>query len=781
MLAGIQTDILKSYFSFLKGEKREAFLNQIYHGLSMYLEKEMVREFLNGFFENEKDEQEMAFMLGKRFPAMIRTRSKRHYSHFEFLLILKELNKAVQAFIPFFSSDHYVQVSVSNFLFSLFDKSETIFLDNSTVRERSKHIDEKLIFKKVVENSIDGIFAFDNTLRCSVWNSQMEIFTGQRKVNSIKKPVYELFPYKKEFSKEVLEKVLNGEILFYSNFWFSDPSLQFEVYIMPLYDKGLKINGASVVVHNITERLLVEENVRQLTDSLEHTVEGIALIDLDGNFIMANPSLALILGCEKERLTGGNWLDFLSLENGERALDKLEKAKNCYKTFFETQIDVSGKFVEITIVPFFDKNAFEKGFHLFYRDISERKNVENRLKRSEALLTEVQELARLGIWEFDVKSKEVNWSDEIFRMVGLKPKEIKPSVEIILKLIPKETMNVVQKTVDKILNDFKPYNFETFLVLPDKTIRFIYGQAKPIFNTEGKIIKLSGYVQDITERKEAEKILMEAYEELKRAEENLVKINSRLENRVKDRTEELSRINRQLQEKNEELIRINLDLDNFVYTASHDLKSPISNIEGLVIALQEEIKSRNIDDFEHLIAMINTSINKFKTTIKDLTEITKIQKNLDQEIAEVDLHELVNEVCFDLKEIIDSSHTKINLIFEADKIFFSRRNIRSIFYNLISNAIKYKSSERNPLILISVKKIENSVLISIKDNGLGLEVGQKDKIFKMFKRMHTHVEGTGIGLYIVKRIVENSGGKILVESELGVGTEFEIFLRETKR
>jgi signal transduction histidine kinase len=130
--------------------------------------------------------------------------------------------------------------------------------------------------------------------------------------------------------------------------------------------------------------------------------------------------------------------------------------------------------------------------------------------------------------------------------------------------------------------------------------------------------------------------------------------------------------------------------------------------------------------------------------------------------------------------MIDHSNARIKLDFENNaSIKFSRKNFRSIIYNLISNAVKYRSPERTPEIHIQIKKLEGYNLLRVKDNGLGFNLHQKEKMFTMFKRFHDHVEGTGVGLYIVKRIIDNAGGRIEVESKEGEGTEFRIYFRDT--
>jgi signal transduction histidine kinase len=132
--------------------------------------------------------------------------------------------------------------------------------------------------------------------------------------------------------------------------------------------------------------------------------------------------------------------------------------------------------------------------------------------------------------------------------------------------------------------------------------------------------------------------------------------------------------------------------------------------------------------------------------------------------------------------MIEDTNTTIITDFKVDHLYFARINLRSILYNLLSNAIKYRSPERNPEIKISTSQKDRYIVLTIQDNGLGLNENQQKRLFTMFKRFHTHVDGTGIGLYIVKRIVENKEGKIEVGSKKGEGTTFKIyFLNEQKK
>ncbi|MFC6996907.1 ATP-binding protein [Rufibacter roseus] len=236
----------------------------------------------------------------------------------------------------------------------------------------------------------------------------------------------------------------------------------------------------------------------------------------------------------------------------------------------------------------------------------------------------------------------------------------------------------------------------------------------------------------------------------------------------------------EIESMNTELRAINADLDNFVYSASHDLKAPISNIEGLMETLVEflpkEIQQQ--DAVQEVLSMITASVGRFKRAVADLTEVAKIQREAGEDVASIDLAEVVEDVQLDFKNMIQASNAQITTTFAPDStVKFSAKNVRSIVYNLFSNALKYRANDRTPTIEITTEHEPKYVVLTVADNGLGIRPEEQHKIFSMFKRLHDHVEGTGIGLYIVKRIIENAGGKIEVESQEGVGTTFKVYFK----
>jgi PAS domain S-box-containing protein len=349
--------------------------------------------------------------------------------------------------------------------------------------------------------------------------------------------------------------------------------------------------------------------------------------------------------------------------------------------------------------------------------------------------------------------------------------------------------------VFRALRDERVVNEEMILAPKNKIHRSILINANAIITNgikDGVII----IIQDISLQKETEnklnkrsKSLIEAYEGLRRAEAGLKNTNTELEKRVLERTQHLTRINKELQSEiqirlkaeqqikksNAELLKTNKDLDNFIYTASHDLRAPISNIEGLIFALKDE-NTYNDEKTKMLIDLMCESVEKFKNTIADLTEISKIQKSEDYHEEIISFENILSETNITIQDLILTTNTKINVDFSAcPQISFSRKNLRSIFYNLISNAIKYRSSERDPEIYLTTEKNSKFCILKVSDNGMGIAEEKINRIFTMFKRLHDHVEGSGIGLYIVKRIMDNADGKIEVSSELNKGTEFKLF------
>ncbi|MEJ7823614.1 MAG: ATP-binding protein, partial [Chitinophagaceae bacterium] len=216
----------------------------------------------------------------------------------------------------------------------------------------------------------------------------------------------------------------------------------------------------------------------------------------------------------------------------------------------------------------------------------------------------------------------------------------------------------------------------------------------------------------------------------------------------------------ELDKKNESVMRINADLDNFVHTASHDLLAPLGNIE-ISISMMNEMGS--IDPkLKTFLNVINSSSKKFRSLIQDISTVAKLESGM-LEMEMVDMHETIDNIEWSLESKIKAANATIVRDIEVKNILFSKKNLRSILYNIISNGIKFKS-DQPPLINIKISKKADKVIISVQDNGIGIPKDDLVKIFDLYGRLHHDVEGQGIGLYLAQKIVHASGGNITVES-----------------
>jgi signal transduction histidine kinase len=178
------------------------------------------------------------------------------------------------------------------------------------------------------------------------------------------------------------------------------------------------------------------------------------------------------------------------------------------------------------------------------------------------------------------------------------------------------------------------------------------------------------------------------------------------------------------------------------------------------------------------MAMMQDSVERFKRTIEHLTEVTKLQKEQIQPVAMVELGSVIQDVCLDLEPLLQESGGKMEIdITACPSVSFAEKNLRSVVYNLLSNALKYRSPERVVLVRVSCRHEKDYDVLTVQDNGLGINLVHEQRLFGMFQRLHDHVEGSGIGLYMVKKMVENAGGKITVESQVDVGSTFSVYFK----
>lgn len=245
------------------------------------------------------------------------------------------------------------------------------------------------------------------------------------------------------------------------------------------------------------------------------------------------------------------------------------------------------------------------------------------------------------------------------------------------------------------------------------------------------------------------------------------------------RRKENTRYVGQLEHQNRELAELNAALDALVYTASHDLKTPLINFKSMLSMLETLLAKPGSEAMvREVIDRMRQATLKMDITITDLLDISRVEANFDGEWERIRVKSVLNDLVSE--QAVDLAHKAGEVEVEVGEdleLFFPLESLRSLFSNLISNAIKYSAENRPPRVTIAANRLQDHYEFLVRDNGRGIDLDKHGKkLFRMFKQLQHGVEGSGIGLYVVKRIVDQAGGTIAVESTVDQGTTFRIHL-----
>lgn len=277
--------------------------------------------------------------------------------------------------------------------------------------------------------------------------------------------------------------------------------------------------------------------------------------------------------------------------------------------------------------------------------------------------------------------------------------------------------------------------------------------ARMLRDDNGSPLVVRATLFDITERHRYEQVLLEARAQAERQQH-------------------------QLTVQNERLLRSNADLDSFVYAASHDLKQPLNNMAGLFSELRRTAVFRD-PDAVHMAHLFEEALADVLRTIGGLTEVVQFQRELDPvAAAPVELNLVVPEVLATLQSQVQALNARIDFDFDSvPTLCMAGPALRSVVYNLLSNALKYARPGHPPHLRLRSVLVEGFAVLHVSDNGRGLDlVRHGADLFQLFRRFHPDVEGSGTGLYLVNRLVQQAGGRVEVQSVVNEGTTFSILL-----
>ncbi len=282
-----------------------------------------------------------------------------------------------------------------------------------------------------------------------------------------------------------------------------------------------------------------------------------------------------------------------------------------------------------------------------------------------------------------------------------------------------------------------------------------------IFQTENMLFerKTNQLLGDI---KQKNKDLARQGNLLQAAQKQLKMHNNILEQKVKQRTSALNQSNQELQ--------------HFAFITSHNLREPVANILGLIQLYDKQQLNNDIN--LTVINNLEVSAQNMDRLIKDLHKVVSIQKSQVEKKQHIQLEQRLVKILQSISKQIEASKVRIETQLQIPTLFSIPAYVDSILMNLISNAIKYRDPSKEPCTLtITSVAYKDQVCIRVCDNGIGIDLEKHgNKLFKLYTRLHPHIEGTGVGLHLIKRQIEALGGRIEVKSEVGVGTCFSVFL-----
>ncbi|WP_019500027.1 PAS domain-containing protein [Pseudanabaena sp. PCC 6802] len=368
-----------------------------------------------------------------------------------------------------------------------------------------------------------------------------------------------------------------------------------------------------------------------------------------------------------------------------------------------------------------------------HRDISDRKQIEESLRESDERWHLALRGNNDGIWDWNVKTNEVFFSERWKEMLGYEDCEIANHLDEWAKRVHPDDLGwVMQAVQDHFAKKTPYYSTEHRVLCKDGTYKWILDRGQALWDEAGNVVRMAGSHTDISDRKQAEE---------------------------------------ELRHQSAELMRSNAELEQFAYVASHDLQEPLRMVVSYLQLLERRYKDKLDASADEFIAYAVDGASRMQTLINDLLEYSRVNTRA-QPFVPIDCAQVLERALTNLKMAIAESSAVITCD-PLPKVMADPTQLAQLFQNLIGNAIKFRG-ELAPQIHIGAKRNSDRWVFSISDNGIGIEPQYGDRIFAVFQRLHNRVKykGTGIGLAICKKIVERHGGSIWVESALDRGSTF---------
>lgn len=511
----------------------------------------------------------------------------------------------------------------------------------------------------------------------------------------------------------------------------------FQTFTQPLRDDSGDITGTIGVALDVTARTDAEERLRQSEQSFrsifEQAAVGVAMLDSNtGMTLQANRRYCEILGTLENSPVGKTWMELTHPDDLAEDLARMEQLRSGAIREFSLQKRLTTAedefvWINLTVSPMWPAGEEPTTHIAIIEDITEQKRIHRALSESEARYRVLTEHAGEAIVIVDADTGE--FVDANARALEM----FKVSLDDLKQLGPAGTSPPLQ-TCGTPSGELVQGYLQQALECDEFVFEWLHLDSDSrVFPTEVRLVRLPdekrrllrGAATDITERK---------------------RIEAERESFIA-----------QLEQKNAELER-------FTYTVSHDLKSPLITITGFLGLLRQDIESDCREKVDEDMAEIATAVDRMKRLLDELLELSRIGR-VANPIENVAPQDLVQEAVESLESEINEHETRLVIADNLPPVQGDRGRLVEVFQNLIQNAVKFSASQSQPQVEIGVWHENDETVFFVRDNGIGIAPQYHERVFSLFEQLTPQADGTGIGLAIVKRIVEVHGGWIRIESD----------------
>lgn len=610
--------------------------------------------------------------------------------------------------------------------------------------------------RTIFQNSASALILIDRNYIILELNDRTKLYNKisfGRELEKNKNLLESMPVYRRDEMQKNINKSFQGKRIKYESVYpqSDGSSIIFAVKLNPTINEFGLTTGVCITFDDISEQKKVENALKEselFNRSILASIDyHMAVINANGDILTTNKAwndFSIQNGETDLNRTGigSNYLAVCkaSAEAGDSlalaALNGFQQVINKEIPFFEMEYPCHSKdkrrWYLLRIVNFVDDSQKVVMMNIDISDLKQStiqtQNLNNRLQLASSS-------AGMGIWEWDIKNNRLLWDEGMYRLYDIEPDYFDELYESWLSMLHPQDQKSVKKEIQMAVTGEKQYDSEFRIILPDSTIRFIKATCISEKDENGKIVRLIGLNWDITDQKN------DLIQKVKTANE---------------------------------LIKRNNNLEQFSYIISHNLRAPVANILGL--ANIWNLTSLGDEEKDELAVAMYESANRIDTVVKDLNQILQVSNDVMERKEEILFSKIVEEIEVEIKTLIEADNIEIKCDFSKIDAFLTLKSyMYSIFHNLITNSIKFRQLGKPCLITIKSNLEDNKLLLVFTDNGLGIDLQScADEIFGLYNRFHAHVEGKGIGLFIVKAQVEKLGGEISVKSEVNKGTEFKI-------